>query len=227
MFIKDDTKIQKLPRIMNSQEKEITYTSSNSYSTLNTLTEQTKTVWFVCHGMGYLSHYFLRYFKNLNLEENYVIAPQAPSKYYIQPRMHVGANWLTKNNTESGTENIINYFDAVLEAEKIPKDANLIVFGYSQGVSVAMRYLAKRKLQCSQLVLHSGGIPKELTAEDFEYLSKDTKVKLIYGTEDEYLDEKRIQLESERAADLFGKRVSFMPFEGKHVVNVDYINGLV
>ncbi|WP_405571672.1 alpha/beta hydrolase [Winogradskyella sp. Asnod2-B02-A] len=212
---------------MNSQEKEITYKTSNSYSTLNTLTNQTKTVWLVCHGMGYMSRYFLRYFKQLNTKENYIIAPQAPSKYYIQPRMHVGANWLTRDNTAAGTENIINYIDAVLEAEYIPKEINLIVFGYSQGVSVALRYLAKRQLQCNEIVIHSGGIPKELTTKDFEYLSKDVKVTLIYGTEDEYLDENRMQLESQRAKDLFGDKISITSFNGKHVVNVDFINSLV
>lgn len=212
---------------MNSEEKEITYTTSNSYSTLNTLTERTKNVWFVCHGMGYLSRYFLRYFKHLSAEENYIIAPQAPSKYYMQPKMHVGANWLTRDNTESGMQNILNYFDAVFEAETIPKNINLIVFGYSQGVSVAMRYLAKRQLQCSQLVLHSGGIPKELTAKDFEYLSEDTKVKLIYGTEDEYLDAERIVYEKQRAEELFENRLQIFPFEGKHVVNVDFINTII
>ncbi|WP_458626347.1 alpha/beta hydrolase [Winogradskyella sp. PC D3.3] len=212
---------------MNSQEKEISYTSRNSYSTLNTLTEHTKTVWLVCHGMGYMSRYFLKYFKGLNAEDNYIIAPQAPSKFYIQPKMHVGANWLTRDNTEAGMENIVNYIDAVLEVEKIPEGVHLIVFGYSQGVSVAMRYIAKRQLQCDQLVLHSGGIPKELTAKDYKYLSKDTKVKLIYGTEDEYLDEQRIQLESARAKDLFGDKVSFMPFKGTHVVNVAFIENLV
>ena len=212
---------------MNSQEKEITYKTSNSYSTLNTLTNQTKTVWLVCHGMGYMSRYFLRYFKHLNPEENYIIAPQAPSKYYIQPRMHVGANWLTRDNTAAGTENIVNYFDAVLEAENIPAEINFIVFGYSQGVSVALRYLAKRQLQCNQIVIHSGGIPKELIPKDFAYLAKDTKVKLVYGTEDEYLDENRMQLESERAKDLFGDKISITSFNGKHVVNVDFINNLV
>ncbi|NNL82566.1 MAG: esterase, partial [Winogradskyella sp.] len=84
---------------MNQTEKEISYKTSNSYSTLNTLTSKTKNVWFVCHGMGYLSRFFLKYFKELDSETNYIIAPQAPSKYYIQPKMHVGANWLTKDNT--------------------------------------------------------------------------------------------------------------------------------
>ena len=103
---------------MNSQEKEISYTSVNSYSTLNMLTADTKTIWFVCHGMGYLSRYFLKYFRGLNANKNYIIAPQAPSKYYQQPKLHVGANWLTKDNTEMGTENIMQYFDAIFEQGK-------------------------------------------------------------------------------------------------------------
>lgn len=221
------TKILKPPRIMNLQEKEITYRTINSYSTLNTLSSATTHVWFVCHGMGYLSRYFLKYFKGLNASENYIIAPQAPSKYYIQPKMYVGANWLTRDATSSGVENILNYFDAVWEAEAIPDDINLIILGYSQGVSVALRYMAKRQLQCTQLVLHSGGIPKELKASDFKYLSDTTKVKLIYGTNDEYLDEGRIQDESTRARELFGDRVEIISFEGKHVVNVANISGLV
>lgn len=212
---------------MNSTEKEISYTTTNSYSTLNLLTEKTKNIWFVCHGMGYLSRYFLRYFKDLNAGENYIIAPQAPSKFYIQPKMHVGANWLTRDNTESDMKNILTYFDAIYESENISSDKNVIIFGYSQGVSVALRYLAKRKLQCHQLVIHSGGIPKELTAEDFNYLSKITKVKLVYGIEDEYLNADRIETETKRAVELFGKRLEILPFDGKHVVNVELINNLV
>ena len=212
---------------MNSEEKEIGYQTKNSYSTLNTLTEDTKTVWFVCHGMGYLSRYFLKYFKGLNAEENYIIAPQAPSKYYIQPKMHVGANWLTRDETKVGMQNILNYFDGIFEAEAIPKDKNLIILGYSQGVSVAMRYMVFRKLQCSQLILHSGGIPKEIISTDFEYLNSSTSVKLIYGTSDEYLDAERIKSESDRAIELFGSEVQFLPFDGTHVVNVDLINNLV
>ncbi len=212
---------------MSLEEKEITYQTSNSYTTLNRLTDKTKTVWFVCHGMGYLSRYFLRYFNELNADENYIIAPQAPSKYYIPPKFHVGANWLTKDNTEQGTKSIMNYFDAVFEAEQIPEDKAFIVLGYSQGVSVAMRYLARRKLMCDQLVIHSGGIPKELTSEDFSYLKDHTKVSLIYGTQDEYLNEERIQYETERAHELFGSNVSIKPFEGKHVVNIELINQLV
>jgi predicted esterase len=141
--------------------------------------------------------------------------------------MHVGANWLTRDETKVGMQNILNYFDAIFETEAIPQDKNLIILGYSQGVSVAMRYMVFRKLQCSQLILHSGGIPKEITTADFEYLNSSTSVKLIYGTSDEYLDKERIESESDRAIELFGSKVQFLPFDGTHVVNVDLINDLV
>ena len=214
---------------MNSriEEKEISFTFTNSYSTLNAYTETTKNIWFVCHGMGYLSRYFLKYFKDLNPNENYVIAPQAPSKYYQQPKMHVGANWLTREGTKKGMDNITNYFDALFESEPLNNTNRLIVLGYSQGVSVAMRYLAHRKIQCQQLILHSGGIPKELTSSDFDYLKEEAAVKLIYGTKDEYLDHQRIKEETERARVLFGKRLEIMPFDGPHMMNVELINKLL
>ena len=211
---------------MNLEEKEISYTTTNSYATLNTLSNKTKNVWFVCHGMGYLSRYFLRYFEGLNKDENYIIAPQAQSKFYSPPKFkHVGASWLTKENTVKETENVMRNFDAVLAAETLPENINLIVLGYSQGVSVAARYVARRKLQCAQLVLHSGGMPKELQPEDFTFLN--AKVSMIYGTEDEYLNEERIAYETNRAKELFGSNLNIIDFKGKHVVNVKLINKLV
>lgn len=211
---------------MNLEDKEISYTTTNSYSTLNSLTNTTKNVWFVCHGMGYLSRYFLKYFEGLDADENYMIAPQAQSKYYIPPKFkHVGASWLTKENTLKETENVMRNFDAIFEAENIPKTINLIVLGYSQGVSVAMRYIVKRQLQCAQLILHSGGIPKEINPIDFSFL--DAKVTMIYGTQDEYLNDKRIASETKRVQELFENKAQILPFNGKHVVNVKLINSLV
>ncbi|WP_298899189.1 esterase [uncultured Psychroserpens sp.] len=211
---------------MNSTEKEISYTITNSYSTLNELTSSTKNIWFVCHGMGYLSRYFLKYFKVLNPNENYIIAPQAQSKYYMPPKFkHVGASWLTRENTIAETKNVMTYFDSIFENEHIPEEKKLIILGYSQGVSVAMRYLAKRQLQCSQLILHSGGIPIELVPTDFDYFTG--KTKLIYGTNDEFLNEERIQQERSKAEKLFGNNLDIIAFEGIHEVNTKLISSLV
>lgn len=211
---------------MATEEKKVSYTTTNSYSTRNKLTSATKNVWFCCHGLGFLSRYFIQYFNGLDADENYIIAPQAPSKYYQKSDFkHVGASWLTREETQQETENVLNYLDAVFASEEIPEDKRVILLGYSQGVSVAMRWLASRKLNVDTLVIHSGGIPKELSPQDFEFLTT-TQVELWYGTEDEYLTEKRIYEETRRAKEMFGEALKIIPFEGKHVVNRALINQL-
>ena len=103
---------------MKREEKQVSYQITNTYSTLNKHTSKTKNVWLVFHGIGYLSRYFLKYFKDLNPEENYIIAPQAQSKYYLNNKYtHVGASWLTKENTEEEFENVLNYLKEVFKAE--------------------------------------------------------------------------------------------------------------
>tara|TARA_A100000171_G_scaffold52200_1_gene69497 strand:+ start:244 stop:885 length:642 start_codon:yes stop_codon:yes gene_type:complete len=208
-------------------EKQVTYTTSNTYTTLNTYSAKTKNVWLVFHGMGYLSTYFSKYFKELNAEENFIIVPQAPSKFYLGKEFrHVGANWLTRVNTAEDTKNVLSYIDSVWKAEKPEILPRFIVMGYSQGVSIAMRWLASRKIQCNELVLHSGGIPKELNSKDFEYLSEHCKVTYIYGDKDQYITEAKKTEETLKGDSIFGQHLSIQVFKGVHEVNTQFINHL-
>ena len=207
-----------------SKEKSLSYTISNTYSSLNSKTEKTKTVWLVFHGIGYLSRYFLKYFKHLDPEENYIIAPQAHSKYYLNGEYrHVGTSWLTKENTEAEIENMLNYLDAVFDSESLSEVENLNIFGYSQGVSVATRFVARRKIKCKNLIMHSGKVPQELETEDFNFLDN-THFTFIYGTEDKYLENGIIKLEKKRLNNLFPKNLKIESFKGGHEVNTELIS---
>ena len=207
-----------------SKEKDVIYTSKNTYSTLNKFTENTKNVWLVFHGLGYLSKYFINYFSELNPDENYIIAPQAPSKYYQDKKFkHVGSSWLTRENTLMETENILNYIDAVYEKENLKNPRNLIVLGYSQGVSIATRWVAQRKIQCDKLILHSGGIPHELKPADFEFMNPSTEVIYLYGDKDQYITEARKTEEELKGSKLFKDRLQIEVFDGIHEVNKEFI----
>ena len=214
-----------------SREKKVSYQISNTYSVLNEFTENTKNIWLVCHGIGYLSRYFIRHFNHLNPSENYIIAPQAQSKYYLKSDYrHVGASWLTRENTEADIENVLNYLDEVYAEEilykkNLAKTPNLIILGYSQGVSVATRFLARRKIKCDQLILHSGKIPAEISAEELEFL-KDTNVTYLYGTEDEYLKKGIIEVEEERLKTLFPNNLEVLTYNGGHEFNTEIIEKL-
>ncbi len=212
---------------MNLTEKQVSYKITNSYCTLNKMTKNTKNVWVVFHGIGYLSKYFLKYFKGLNTEENYIIAPQAASKYYLNGKYtHVGASWFTKDNTQQEVENAMNYLDEVFNAEDLESATNLIILGYSQGVSVATRWVARKGISPNQLILCSGGLPKELESKDFKHL-KETKISLIYGTKDPYLNKERLENEKIKLKELFPENLNVIPFDGIHEMKPSILKSLV
>jgi len=208
-------------------EKSVRYNSTNTYETLNDFTDKTKNIWVVFHGIGYLSKYFLKYFDELNPVDNYIIAPQAPSKYYLNNSYkHVGSSWLTKENTEIEIKNNLKYLDAILAKEMILSTCNLIIFGFSQGVSMAVRWVAQRKIVCDQLVLYAGGIPNELNEKDFAHLGN-TQVTIIIGNQDEYLTKERLSIEREKSRTIFNGRAKEHIFNGGHVVKKELINSLI
>jgi len=213
---------------MNIAKKQTTYQTTNTYEVLNELNDKTKNIWIVLHGIGYLSKYFIKYFDEINAEENYIIAPQAPSKYYLKNQYkYVGASWLTKENTVLEITNVLAYLDAVYEAENLLGNKNLIIFGFSQGVSIATRWFASRKMPCKHLVLYAGGIPKELTVKDFEFLDdQQTKITAIVGDKDPYLTASQVALQTERITELFAKKAKQHIFEGGHEVKKEIINQL-
>lgn len=213
---------------MSNIEKTVTYTSQNTYLTQNQLTSKTKNVWLVFHGIGYLSRYFVKYFNGLDPEENYIIVPQAPSKYYLKNEYkYVGASWLTKENTAIEVTNVLNYIDAVLNGENIPKNVNLVLFGFSQGVSVATRWLAKKKPNCRLVALYAGGVPNELKPEDFDFMDfESTKIKIVYGDEDEFLTPDRLKGEKIKIDLLFQNKAETQVFNGGHEVKPEIIESL-
>jgi len=211
-------------------ENKVTYTHTNTYTTLNMCTTKTKNIWLVFHGMGYLTKYFIKHFEGLNAKENYIIAPQAPSKYYQDKRFkYVGASWLTKENTELEKENVLTYVDTVWEIESKKwegQNINLILMGYSQGVSIVTRWASSRRINCKHLLLHSGAIPHELTSLDFEYLTTAT-VTYLYGDKDEYINEARKTEQQLKGTALFGNRLQIEVFNGVHEVNEPFIKNLI
>ena len=205
-------------------EKEVSFKTNKTYNTLNTI-DKNQNIWFACHGIGQLSHYFLNNFLNIPKEKNYIIAPQAPSKYYHSTQTkRVGACWLTKENTQLEQHNIFRYFDEILNQEK-PVTPNIFM-GFSQGVSVILRYLVYKKLNVNDIVIMSGKIPEELKESDFNFLSKKTKVWLSYGLSDPLLNNKLIDIEINKSRQLFGKRLNIMAFDGKHEINQELILNL-
>jgi predicted esterase len=206
------------------KEKLLSFETTHPYETLNEWTGETNRVWVVFHGIGFLSRYFLRYFSHLDKSENYIIAPQAPSLYYLDPNYrNVGASWLTREHTQRNMENLINYLDVLYRQESLEKSPELILMGYSQGVSVLSRWVAARRIQCQRIILYAGKVPDELTASDFAHLSDQTVVEFYAGDSDAYLPEAARPGLEEQLLGLFDHRLRLKYYEGGHELKANLL----
>lgn len=205
-------------------EKLLTSSATHPYETLNVRTSKTRQVWVVFHGIGYLSRYFLRFFSHLDPADNYIIAPQAPSLYYLDPAYrNVGASWLTREHTERNMENLLRYLDALCRAESLDECPDMVLMGFSQGVSVLCRWVALRRVSCSRLLLFSGRVPPELGPADFEHLPHRTPVEVYVGAEDPFLPEGERPAMEARLRELFGQRLQLTVHPGGHELRSDLI----
>jgi len=153
----------------------------------------------------------------LERSENYIIAPQAPSLYYLDPNYrNVGASWLTREHTQRNMENLINYLDVLYRQESLEKSPELVLMGYSQGVSVLSRWVAARRIQCQRIILYAGKVPDELTPSDFTHLSDQTVVEFYAGDSDAYLPEAARAGLEEQLLGLFDHRLRLKYYEGGH-----------
>jgi predicted esterase len=89
-----------------------------------------------------------------------------------------------------------------------------------------MRYLAKRKIKVSKLILMSGGIPKELTANDFKYLENKAKIFYVYGDNDEYIHGDFLNSEKNKIEHLFSD-INYIEFKGKHEIKTEIIESII
>lgn len=195
-----------------------------SYSSLYERSGNTRTVWVVFHGIGYLSRFFLRHFSHLDPDRNYVLAPQAPSLYYLSDSYtHVGACWLTREETQRNMENLLGFLDGLWEAEKLGQAPRLVLFGYSQGVSVLCRWVARSRIRCDRMVLYAGRVPDELGPDHFSHLERGTRIELLYGARDPYLEKWQGDKLEHRAREVFGERLQWRPYEGGHELRQELI----
>ncbi|MEJ2163007.1 MAG: esterase [Robiginitalea sp.] len=207
-----------------SVEKQLTFQTTHPYATLNAWTGDTERIWMVFHGIGFLSRYFLRYFTHLDPVKNYIIAPQAPSLYYLDSNYrNIGASWLTREQTQRNMNNLLNYLDALYGAEALHKAPKLTLMAYSQGVSVLCRWVAARKIPCERIILYAGRVPDELDPSDFAHLSSQTAVEFYAGDSDPYLHTDQRPVLEDRLKQVFGNRLRLHYYEGGHELKSDLI----
>ena len=206
-------------------QKTIDLTLTAPYCTYGTLTEKTETIVIAFHGYGQLAKYFIRKFDFLDESKYYVITPQGLSKFYLNNHTRVGASWMTKENRLLDLKNQLHYVQTVFEAET--KTINwtkvrLVVFGFSQGVATASRWLTTHKIPFDMFIAYAGQIGYELTESDFNFIKSESKVICLLGDDDQFYNGEHVA-KFETGFKAVFPNGKFEMFEGKHEVLRDVL----
>jgi predicted esterase len=157
-------------------------------------------LWIACHGYGQLAGRFLRRFAEIDDGSRLIVAPEALSRFYLDPPQKrlgnpeapIGASWMTREDRESEIEDYVRYLDALHDAtlERCSSGARVVVLGFSQGVATVCRWVERGRVRADDLVLWSGSLPPELFPLGARSRLREPRLTIVTGDADEYATEK-------------------------------------
>ncbi|HEU4720632.1 MAG TPA: hypothetical protein VFS59_04655 [Gemmatimonadaceae bacterium] len=188
-------------------------------------------LWVVVHGYGQLARRFIKSFAPLDDGTRLVVAPEALSRFYLDPieerRTHaeprVGATWMTREDREAEIADYVAYLEQLTwETRRHLAGAGprIVVLGFSQGTATVCRWLAASELRADQLVLWAGGIPPELDAAAWSTRLHGASLTLVAGEGDAMVPASAVVAEGERLS-AAGVAFTLLRHPGGHRVEED------
>jgi len=184
-------------------------------------------LWFVLHGHGQLSAYFIRHFAPLDDGTRLVVAPEALNRFYLDnttwhgsKQARVGATWMTREDREADIDHYVHYLDALyaqLMGQLTGPRPRIVVLGFSQGVATACRWLARGQARADTLVLWAGPMPIEMDAASSTPLAR-MRILRVMGEADDMGSPEAMRAEDTRYAAM-GIQAETVRFAGGHQID--------
>lgn len=163
--------------------------------------------WIALHGYGQLAERFIRHFGTIAGPQRAIVAPEALNRFYVDAptpggpsaaERRVGTTWMTREDREAEISDYVGYLDRV-RSEVVPKAQRVTLFGFSQGVATACRWLALGAAPLDRVILWAGPIPHDLDFRQLAERANGVPLEIVLGSQDEYaagrnLDAELIQL---------------------------------
>jgi predicted esterase len=190
-------------------------------------------IWIVCHGYGQRAARFARGFEGIADEGRRIVAPEALSRFYLDPpggqtqgSARVGASWMTREDRQAEINDYVEYLDALWrQVSAASPDARLVVLGFSQGASTAARWAALGCASPSLLVLWAGSLPRDLLEGTALAKLKAIPLVLVGGRDDRFAPDELVQ-EEERVLRSAGLEPRIVRFDGGHVIDAAVLEEL-
>lgn len=180
--------------------------------------------WLVLHGYGQLAKYFIRHFAVL--EDHFVVAPEALSRYYLPGHDRVGASWMTREDRETEIIDYLQYLDDVYGKEIRPlQPQKVIVLGFSQGAATAARWAAHTQENLDHLVLWGGFFPPDMHWERFQQKLQPLRSTVLIGNSDAFITAAN-RAEMQSVLEKLGIAADYVEYEGGHEIDAGLLTEL-
>lgn len=186
-------------------------------------------LWFVCHGYGQMAGRFLRQFAPLDDGTRLIVAPEALSRFYLDPipqrrndpSPRTGASWMTREDRAAEIADYVEYLQRLAMEVRHPLRGaapRIVVLGFSQGTATVSRWLAASDQRVDQLVLWAGTLPPELDLASWSALLHGAAITLVAGDQDEFATPAAVAAEAERLSSA-GVAYTLQRFQGGHTID--------
>ena len=200
------------------KKQEIKIERSAHYYSLGEINKETREIWLVCHGYGQLAQYFIEKFKVIERPKRYIVAPEGLNKFYLKGyNGRVGASWMTKKNRLDEINDYCKFLDTLIFRIKkqAHKDCRINLLGFSQGTATLSRWLLRTNEEVAKMVLWGGYIANDFNFEKYTHLKKNTKILMVFGTDDEFYSKVDSASYKESMKNLDAK---WIEYEGRHTI---------
>ena len=181
--------------------------------------EQAENIWIVLHGYSQLPEFFIRKFKCLDPDKNFVVAPEGMHRFYREGSGgRVGASWMTKEARLDDIDDNSNYLDQL--ANKLLKENNFnqrFLLGFSQGGATASRWHQKGSYNADHFILWASVFPDDISIDEGKSGMLNSNNYFVLGESDQFFQgkiEKAIAFFNNQEFDTKIKR-----FDGEHDID--------
>lgn len=195
------------------------------YSTFGDLTASTKYFWFALHGSKMLCEQMLYKFRGFDPKEHFIVAPEALIRFYEKDfGGPVVASWMTKRDRLTEIEDNGNYLSALYShfSNQLPSDCVRSILAFSQGGTIAFRWLHSQKVDVDYIIPYACWIPEDIDLTKSKTKLQTSKILFTYGLQDQFLTEKRIVM-VQSVLEKNDLTVKFLPYEGDHRISKEQL----
>lgn len=218
------------------EERHIRVPRTARYAILGSLEADLSEVWIAFHGHAQLARRFIARFLPLERSDRLVVAPEALSRFYLEPPrigphstdVPVGASWMTYEDREAEIHDYVEYLDLLHDEVFSVVDrasVRLVVLGFSQGVATVARWISRGKIEPDRVILWAGMLPTELDAAGATRLTNRSPLTVVFGTNDQFARPEVVAQQESRLRQL---EVSFhtVRFNGGHELDANVLQQL-